>query len=189
MDNIFSSSYDDLFAPGNLVVLKNNKKNLLWYHQCLTEEQMELLDQDEATYIDFKEQYSSPNLDSFDHIFTVEYVYRPTSDYGFEKIFDRSVNLPKPKPKPELKTGTFVRVAKYDEDEFNEENFGLGVIIDNFVVYKNDGFDYLESFLPLTDERVAYNYYIVAVYDDDIKSSTGCTKENLAWCMEGYKHG
>lgn len=187
MDNMFGLSYDDLFAPGNLVVLKNNKKDLLWYHQCLTKKQMELLDQNESRYIDFKEEYSNPNLDSFDHIFTVEYVYRPTSDYGFEKIFDRSIVLPT--PKPELKTGTFVRVAEYDGDEFNEEDLSVGVIIDNFVVYKNDGFDYLESFLPLTDKRKPYNYYIVAVYDDDIKSFTGCTKENVAWCMEGYKHG
>lgn len=187
MDNMFGLSYDNLFAPGNLVVLKNNKEDSLWYHQCLTKKQMALLDQDLSGYIDFKDQYSNPDLSSFDHNFTVEYVYRPTSDYNFEKIFDRSVDLPK--PKPELKTGTFVRVARLDGNGFNEDNFGLGVIIDDYIVYQNEGFDDLESFFPLCDEGETYNYYIVAVYADDIKSFIGCTKENLVWCMKGYKHG
>lgn len=187
MDNMFDLSYDDLFAPGNLVVLKNNKKDLLWYHQCLTEEQMALLDQDDAPYIDFKEQYNNPDLSSSDHIFAVEYVYRPTSDYDFEKIFDRSIDLPK--PKPELKTGTFVRVAKYDGNKFDEEDLGLGVIVDNCVIYRGDGFDYLEDLEPLGDEPKRYNFYIVVVYDKYIKSFSECTKKHVAWCMEGYKHG
>lgn len=187
MNDMFGLSYDDLFAPGNLVVLKNNKKDLLWYHQCLTEEQMALLDQDEAIYIDFKKQYSNPNLDSFGHIFTVEYVYRPTSDYGFEKIFDRSIVLPT--SKPELKTGTFVRVAEYDGDEFDEEDLSVGVIVDNCVVYREGGFDYLEDLEPLCDEPKRYNFYIVAVYDEYTKSFAGCTKEHVAWHMKGYRHG
>lgn len=180
-------NYNELFEPGNLVVLKNNKTGLLWYHQCLTEEQMEQMDESEDPYIEFDRYYIRPTLDSPDHNFTIEYVYRPTSDFSFEKIFDRSVDFSE--PKPELKTGTFVRVAEYDGYNFDEEDLGLGVIVNDLVIYQNGDFDYLEDLEPLCDEPEKYNFYIVAVYDDWTNRFLNCTKNHLMWHMRGYKHG
>lgn len=166
-------NYDKFFTENNIIGIKNLYENKVFNNVIDTTLGTSWLNNYKNAELSFKGQYVAEDdetLHGYTTDFQIEYIIQLNENGDVvEKLFDRERDIPK--PMPELKTGMFIRVAKFYKTEL-----GFVDMKNNRVIYQSGGYDYIKN----EDAPGIYDK-IIEVYSEDTRAFNYCSEKDLIW--------